>query len=1030
MTPVREAVLDHRSERWLLLVTETAGVTATFLGALVLTGWYAQAPILLQLHPALVAMQFNTAVGFVLAGAGLWCLARGHERLGAGCGALLAAVGLLTLLEYLTGRQLGLDQLVWQLGVDRRVMGDFAVIKTSEPGRMAPNTALSFSLLGVSFLARALVPDARRASIAVALAGVTAAALGQVALMGYLSGIPTAYGWGHLTRMAVHTAIGIMVIGAGVTACAAADAVGRGRDIRPWFSYLVATGVAVATLGLWQALTDRELDLAERSVRDHAGSMAHQLDAGLRFRMMALERFAERWERGGRPERAAWEYAASLDIRDFGAYQGIGWVDPTLRLRWMVPRRGNEASLGTSLEATEPRRAAAVREALKQDHAVASRTVDLVQGGRGFIAYTPIRLDGQPEGLISGVFRCQSVIDWALPAEATGGYAFALYDGDERICERGSFEDGGMGRFDQVIAVQLPGVSWRLRVSPTRTQLADARTIVPWIMLVAGLMLAALLGWTVRLVQLARTHARESDYANTRLLEENAARREAEVQAEAASRTKSQFLANMSHELRTPLNAIIGFAELLDEPAFGSLSERQRRYATNIESSGRHLLRLVNDILDLAKIEAGRLELDLADVEAGGVLGEVLRSIEALAGAKGLTVTTEVPPDLPPLHADHAKLAQILYNLLSNAIKFTPDGGSIGVAARVADNEMQIDVSDTGIGIPPEDQDRIFLEFEQGDGSYARSQQGTGLGLALTRRLVGLHGGRMWVQSAPGRGSVFTCAFPLAAPAGTSVGPSRTTVVSEPLYPPADGRPLVLVVEDDAASSQLLSHYFTEKGFAVAHAGTGGVAVEQARRLKPAAITLDIRLAGEDGLAVLGQLRELPETRNTPVFVVSVDEDEGRGRHMGIVDWMVKPVVGDRLIEAVTRVIPPSDPPRKRNALVVDDNRETVELLAELLAGRGFRVRRAYDGTSAVELAREEVPDLVVLDLVMPGLSGFDVVELLRADPRTQHTPIVISTVQDLTTQERGKLDGRVHTIVTKSGTDDLLRALREVGAA
>ena len=335
----------------------------------------------------------------------------------------------------------------------------------------------------------------------------------------------------------------------------------------------------------------------------------------------------------------------------------------------------------------------------------------------------------------------------------------------------------------------------------------------------------------------------------------------------------------MSHELRTPLNAIIGFSELLEDKTFGELNERQQRYVTNVLTSGRHLLQLVNDILDLAKIEAGRLVLEPDPINLGALLQDMQRGMEPLAAAKQQTMTVELEENLPALTADSGKVKQILYNLLSNAIKFTKEGGRIGIRATsvCADDgqpQIQVVVWDTGIGIAPEDLHRIFLEFEQVDSSYARQQQGTGLGLALTRRLVEAHGGQIRVESIVGQGSTFTFVLPLLMQGS----------VARPHFPgtvqPPDGSrdgPLVLVVEDDTTSRELLSHHLVEHGYSVAYAGTAAEALELARRLQPAAISLDILLPDEHGLQVLSKLRSDPETKDIPVVVVSVTDDRERG---------------------------------------------------------------------------------------------------------------------------------------------------------
>jgi PAS domain S-box-containing protein len=503
--------------------------------------------------------------------------------------------------------------------------------------------------------------------------------------------------------------------------------------------------------------------------------------------------------------------------------------------------------------------------------------------------------------------------------------------------------------------------------------------------------------------------------------------------AEAASRAKSQFLANMSHELRTPLNAIIGFSELLEDLTAGPLNDRQRRYVGNILTSGRHLLDLVNDILDLAKIEAGRLTLDATCFEPVTAIREVMRIVESLAMTKHLDLELVTPDALPLLTADRAKFKQVLYNLLSNAIKFTREGGRVKMRARMVpaptapsdvEEWLVVDVEDTGIGIRPEDHSRIFLEFEQLDASYAREQQGTGLGLALTRRLVDLHGGRIILESAEGKGSTFTVAFPPIPPSLRAEAPAREHAG---VAPGDDGCPIVLIVEDDPVATELLSHYLTSHGYAVAHASNAEQALEMAQRLKPVAITLDILLPDQDGLEVLARLRALAATERIPVIVVSITDDRELGFSLGASEWLVKPVNRERFLNAVARAVPAPPKAGRQTVLVIDDHRETVDLLADTLEGRGFLALRAYGGEEGLRLAGQVLPDVIVLDLVMPDLSGFEVARRLQEQEPTRGIPILVFTFKELAAEERAALDGQVSRIVSKSDTNDLLAAIQQI---
>ena len=531
---------------------------------------------------------------------------------------------------------------------------------------------------------------------------------------------------------------------------------------------------------------------------------------------------------------------------------------------------------------------------------------------------------------------------------------------------------------------------------------------------------------------------------------------EMNIKIQEASRLKSQFLANMSHELRTPLNAIIGFSEILEDKTFGELNVKQAKYVNNVLVSGRHLLQLINDILDLSKVEAGKLELEPSSVNIKHLLENSLIMIKEKAMKHGIRLDSHISQELMGLKisADERKLKQIMFNLLSNAAKFTPDGGEIRMTADLADSSsliadrdkkipssheligpqkfLQISVADTGIGIKPEDQERIFSEFEQLDLSYDRTHEGTGLGLALTRRLVELHGGRIWVESeGEGKGSTFTFVIPVEAE-------ERNRVVSSGQEEPLpsrpdvdDSRPLVLIVEDDHQASELISHYLSEGGYAAACAFDGKQAIQMARELKPYAITLDILLPGKGGWEVLAELKSMPETKDIPVVIVSIVENRLFGLNLGAIEYFVKPVNKEQLIEVMDNMMAKAGRvARAMTVLVVDDEPRTVEMLTDILRTEGFTVLQAYGGQEGIDLALEKHPDVIILDLMMPEVSGFDVVQQLRANSEAAEIPILIFTAKNLTEDDRQKLESHVRVIGSKSGSgkEDLMRMIERLG--
>jgi signal transduction histidine kinase/ActR/RegA family two-component response regulator len=382
------------------------------------------------------------------------------------------------------------------------------------------------------------------------------------------------------------------------------------------------------------------------------------------------------------------------------------------------------------------------------------------------------------------------------------------------------------------------------------------------------------------------------------------------VQADAANRAKTDFLANMSHELRTPLNSIIGFSEILAGASFGPLNAKQAKYVDNILGSGRHLLSLINDILDLSKIEAGKMVLAATSFDLLPSVNEVAATVEPLATKKTITLNVSAETDIPPIYADSGKIRQVLYNLLSNAIKFTLPGGEVRVVMRhwggAQENGdaatvpiVEIRVRDSGIGIKKGDIHRVFGKFEQLDSSYARKQEGTGLGLALTRRLIEMHGGTVTVASeGEGKGSEFTVRLPVR-PTRTEAETAHTLELLARINADNGEKPLVLVIEDDPRAQELITYYLDRAGFAYEITSDAGQALDIAMTRKPVAITLDILLPDTNGWEVLRQLKARAETSPIPVFVISVTHDRELGLSLGAREFFVKPISGRELVDGI-----------------------------------------------------------------------------------------------------------------------------------
>ena len=485
--------------------------------------------------------------------------------------------------------------------------------------------------------------------------------------------------------------------------------------------------------------------------------------------------------------------------------------------------------------------------------------------------------------------------------------------------------------------------------------------------------------------------------------------REANSELLESNQHKSTFMTNMSHELRTPLTSILGFSELLrDDKTDRFDAATKHRFFEQIHTSGQHLLGLINDLLDLSKIEAGQMNLYPERIALTESFQIALSTLEPLAKAKAITIDSDSPPGLH-LVADPVKLKQMLLNLLSNAIKFTPHGGRVSMHARQVESWIEIAVTDTGIGIADADLSRLFREFQQLDAGHGRQQEGTGLGLALTKRFAELHGGEVKVQSVPGEGSTFTLRLPV-----TVVKPGQGPVYVPLQMGPAEvGLPLILVVEDNAEAAEILARHLEAGGFRMVIARTGNEALAMARELKPVAITLDILLPEIDGWEVLRRLKADQLTWNIPVVVVSVSDNPTLGHALGATDYFVKPVDRQALLSRLTQYA--FAPPGEIRVLVVDDEPANLDLLQALLEPEGFHVLKASGGQEGIEMARAQHPHLILLDLMMPDVTGFDVVEALRTDVATRLIPIMVLTAKELTIDDKAALNGHVAAIFQRN---------------
>ncbi len=472
-------------------------------------------------------------------------------------------------------------------------------------------------------------------------------------------------------------------------------------------------------------------------------------------------------------------------------------------------------------------------------------------------------------------------------------------------------------------------------------------------------------------------------------------------------RLKSEFLANMSHELRTPLNSIIGFSRVIIKGIDGPLTDMQRTDLQAIFDSGNHLLGLINDILDFSKIEAGKMELVFEATNLRDIIKGVMSTAIALVKDKQLDLKQEVPEDLPIVKADARRVRQVLLNLVGNSSKFT-EKGHIKVFAFHDPMFVTIGVQDTGIGIPADKLDSVFEAFTQVDSSSTRRYGGTGLGLPVAKSFVEAHGGRMWVESVLGEGSIFYFTLPIEGP--NAIKPKEETQKIEEKKKTGPLGRTILLADDDEGVVALYRKYLEKVGYVVVGLTSGEQVLEQARQVKPYAITLDVIMPGRDGWQLLQDLKADPETRDIPVVICSVVKDVGRGLSLGAADYLIKPVMEADLLESLSRVSRQVQP----HVLVVDDNSDDRKLLRRVLEGAGYRVAEAPGGAEAIGRIHEDLPEVVVLDLMMPEVDGFAVLENIKTDDRTRDIPVVVVTAKELESAERERLEEHAESLLQK----------------
>jgi PAS domain S-box-containing protein len=485
--------------------------------------------------------------------------------------------------------------------------------------------------------------------------------------------------------------------------------------------------------------------------------------------------------------------------------------------------------------------------------------------------------------------------------------------------------------------------------------------------------------------------------------------------SEQATRAKSDFVASMSHELRTPLNAIIGYSEILFEDAQSSGRESEMADLRKIQDAGKHLLGLIDNVLDLSKIEAGKMTLYLETFELRPMIDSVAATVTALAKKTGNVLVVNCADEVGTIHSDLTKVRQTLFNLLSNACKFTQNGTITLAALRDTDEAgdwIEFQVRDTGIGMTPDQQAKVFEAFTQADDSTTRDYGGTGLGLAITKSFCRLMGGDVTLTSEASKGTTFMVRLPAVTRAASDTADSAAEQRSEgPQVTEPEHTPTVLVVDDDPNARELLGRHLQRSGYAVRMATNGEEAMQLTRALQPDVVMLDVLMPRMDGWAVLSAMKEDAALAEIPVIMVTIVDNQSIGFSLGAADYLIKPIDRDRLVHAVEKCCPRGAP---RHVLIVEDDAPTSELMGRALRQIDCRVTQAENGRVGLERLNEALPDAILLDLMMPEMDGFEFIARVRAESRWRRIPIIVVTAKTLTAEDRARLNGQVQRLVHK----------------
>lgn len=736
---INDTVYAPRSYFSPTCISSVFALMVSSLGISVLLGWYLNQIALIQVHSSFVPMQYNTALGFFLAGCALISSIFNKKVLSLLLSLVVALIGGLTLIEYIFHINLGIDQLL---------MDHYITTKTSHPGRMAPNTALCFFLSGSALLASYLTQRTHQ----LVLVGAIVTGLGLIVFLGYLIGLETSFGWGHLTRMAIHTAVGFMFLGSAITLWGI-SIMPKITEIRNhWAITLVGVTLTVLVLTLWQALVAWEHRQIRKDTENQLHRFQEKFEINMQTQIHTLERMAQQWAyRGGIP-RQEWE----LDIRNYiqhlPFFQAIEWVDSSFHVRWVVPLEGNEAAQDLNL-AFESRRREALIKARDQISTTVSHSVKLVQGDRGFLVYVPLYINQKFDGFILGVFRVDDILSLLTGQDQFNQhFRLKIMERDQIISDSSQPYEPDQEKYKVSSHIKLGDIYWQAELTPTSSYTNKIWSPIPYFVLFGGLISIALLHYFYYL--------RQRDQRKTRLLQEEITKRKRNEAAlaqymkelERSNKELNDFAYVASHDLKAPLRGIMQLANWIEEDSKDQLEEQSKEFLTLMQNRVSRLERLLDDLLAYSRV--GRKQGNFKTVDTTSLAHDIFQLLDP---PEGFTLTCQ--NCLPTFVTLSVPFEQLLRNLISNAIKHhDKTEGTIHISATIDTQGFQFVVSDDGPGIPPEQHDRVFGIFQT---LKSRDEvEGSGMGLAIVKKLLDNYQCQIHIESNGTRGARMCFTWP------------------------------------------------------------------------------------------------------------------------------------------------------------------------------------------------------------------------------------------------------------------------------